>query len=99
MKLRPTAVCLTVTWPAAGEPTETSSQVKTSGPPVRLKRMARTLCMAAMAPELGQMLSEECGGALVGLLGGSGIPGLAADAREGMIDAGINVDGAAADTP
>ena len=39
MKLTPTAVCRTRAWPSPGSPTSTSSQRRTSGPPVSWKRM------------------------------------------------------------
>src|SRR5262249_62021929 len=38
------------------------------------------------------MLGEECGGALVGLFGGSGVPMGAADVREGVVAPGINME-------
>src|SRR5215831_4089978 len=98
MKLRPTALWRTRTLPAPGEPMGISSQVRTSGPPVRLKRMAWTFCMTGQRL-LGEMLAEELGGAVVGLLGGGGIPGLAADAGEGMVATGINMDRDAAIPP
>src|SRR5215470_18880857 len=41
---------------------------------------------------LGQTLGEEGGGALVGLLGGLGIPMGAADAGKGVVTPGIYVD-------
>src|SRR5262249_2262416 len=91
MKLRPTALWRTRTLPAPGEPMGISSQVRTSGPPVRLKRMGWTFCMTG--PRLlGEVLAEELGGAIVGLLGRGGVPRLAADAGEGMVATGINMD-------
>src|SRR5215468_2472508 len=72
-----------------GLPTCTSSQVRTSGPPALWKRMAWVMTR----PFLFQILLEEVRSPLVREVSGFLVVVLAADAGEGVIHAGIAVNG------
>src|SRR5215472_15433853 len=89
MKLRPIAVWRTRASPGPGLPTRTSSQARTSGPPTLWKRMAWVMTR----PFLFQILLEEVRGPLVCEVRGFLVVVLAADAGEGVIHAGIGVNG------
>src|SRR5215472_5832353 len=89
MKLRPIAVWRTRASPGPGLPTRTSSQARTSGPPALWKRMAWVMTR----PFLFQILLEEVRSPLVREVSGFLVVVLAADAGEGVIHAGIAVNG------
>src|SRR5690606_6006011 len=89
MKLTPMALWVRRTSSGPGAPISTCSKVRTSGPPVRAKRMARAF-MSGL-PGSVQLLFEEGGGAPVGEGGCRLVPMLAAAAREGVVDARIRV--------
>src|SRR5579863_2236172 len=58
MKLSPTALCLSRTWPGPGLSTLICCQIRTSGPPVFSKRIA---CTMIYLPEFGGRVLEAKG--------------------------------------